>query len=517
MPPRKTQTIKDVMKESQPIIDQKLGATRSKKVKKNDSDEESDFVTTSSKSKQKNSSTSSKIKSSSNKQKESIHQSKDDPIDKLSPELKPSSQRQKARTKAEKMQEKHNSKAEEVKAKQQNEEGNKEQDNDNQDKKEPNQKVDQVEEENKDNKDNSKDKQNDESIQQHVRSNEKNQNENQENSKNQEQEPSKPAEQDKNPNVQENEHKDVNNKELLDKRDDEEQRKPQAENNQLQNQNNNIDGSDKKASQEQQEEKQDQQLNESNLKMNLKNNVNTENVGKDKADQQDLRQREEEAKEQLEKQLKVVHHPVQNQETDIDIVFCCDVTLLEGHNVDQLKHTIEYIIQQLKQKQHLSSRIKFSIVVFNDIITNQKVQQCQVIDLCNEAEILSSLEEIKQAGQAEIKKGFYYGLKLATLNTKWRKESSNKSYRYIIHIANQHLELDNKSEELELIIKEMNTKNIRYKYLRIDKRIDLDFDGKQYFQKNLNSYEESFLKEFGCLKNVVSSIILRELTQENIK
>lgn len=63
----------------------------------------------------------------------------------------------------------------------------------------------------------------------------------------------------------------------------------------------------------------------------------------------------------------------------------------------------------------------------------------------------------------------------------------------------------------------MNNKNIRYKYLRIDKKIDLDFDGKQYFQNKLNSYEESFLKEFGCLKNVVSSILLRELIHENNK
>ncbi|CAD8215046.1 unnamed protein product [Paramecium octaurelia] len=84
----------------------------------------------------KNSSTTLEVEPSLIKQKEYINQSKDDPKDKLSPELKPYFQHQNVRTKAEKMQEKHKydsqsqSKAEEIKAKQQNEAGNIEQDDD---------------------------------------------------------------------------------------------------------------------------------------------------------------------------------------------------------------------------------------------------------------------------------------------------------------------------------------------------------------------------------------------------
>lgn len=37
----------------------------------------------------------------------------------------------------------------------------------------------------------------------------------------------------------------------------------------------------------------------------------------------------------------------------------------------------------------------------------------------------------------ETQKGLFYGLKLATSTTKWRKDSNNKTFRYIIHIANK--------------------------------------------------------------------------------
>ncbi|CAD8215546.1 unnamed protein product [Paramecium octaurelia] len=116
--------------------------------------------TTSNKSKKKNSSTTLEVKPSLIKQKEYINQSKDDPKDKLSPELKPFFQHQNVRTKAEKMQEKHNLKQKKQKLSNKNEAGNIEQDDDPMYKKEQFRK-------NKDNSDNTK-QQNNESNQQHV-------------------------------------------------------------------------------------------------------------------------------------------------------------------------------------------------------------------------------------------------------------------------------------------------------------------------------------------------------------
>ncbi|CAD8185809.1 unnamed protein product [Paramecium pentaurelia] len=428
MPPRKTQTIKDVMKESKPIIDQKLGTTRSKKVKKNENDEDSDYVNTT--KKQKKSNQSSKIKSSTGEQRESLNS--DDPQDKLSPELKPSSSVQKARTKAEKMQYKHNTKKDEVRAKQENENQNQNLDKDDE------------------NIDNLK-------IPQQVQENEN-----------------------------------LNKNELNNKDNNQEQQQHQEDNNEQQMSKNNEENIF-----------QNQQKNEFDLQVIPQIIIN----GPESEIKKDKQRQEEEEKEQLEKQQKLM----------VDIVFCCDAKILDCSSIEQLQNTIECILQQIKEKKKFNSSIKFSLVHFYDLMINQKLQQCQVIDLCDEDQIIQSLDEIKQRGQMETQKGLFYGLKLATSTTKWRKDSNNKTIRYIIHIANKQLQLDNQSEELDRIIQEMNNKNIRYKYLRIDKKINLDYDGKQYFQNKLNSYEESFLKEFGSLKNVVSSIILRELLHENNK
>ncbi|CAK69300.1 unnamed protein product (macronuclear) [Paramecium tetraurelia] len=475
------------MKESKPIIDQKLGATRSKKVKKNESDEDSDYVNTS--TKQKKSNQSSKIKTSTTKQKESIHS--DDSQDKLSPELKPSS-RQKTRTKAEKMHDKHkydqvncySTKTDEVKDKQENQNTNQDKEDENREKPQKSDQIrNNIEEENKQNDLDQK------------RVNGKDQESNQENL-NKNNSKDKDLSNENQPNnliqQQENEHKDDKNKnELSDKEKNKEKQLNQTDNNEEQ-----------KNKDPQENIKNNQPQNQSDQKVALQIIV-TAPESETKKNQKE----EEEEKEQQEKQ----------QKATVDIVFCCDANLLNSNSVDQIKNTIEFILEQIKEREKCSSNIKFSIVSFNDIITNQKLQQCQVIDLCDEEEILQNLDEIKQMVQVEVQKGVYYGLKVATQTTKWRRETNNKSFRYIIHIANKQLQLDNQSEELEGIIQEMNNKNIRYKYLRIDQKIDLDFDGKQYLQNKLNSYEESFLKEFGSLKNVVSGIILRELTHENNK
>ncbi|CAD8193201.1 unnamed protein product [Paramecium octaurelia] len=482
MPPRKTQTIREVMKESKPIIDQKLGATRSKKVKKNESDEDSDYVNTS--TKQKKSNQSSKIKTSTTKQKESIHS--DDSQDKLSPELKPSSSRQKTRTKAEKMQDKHNTKIDELKDKQENQ-------NTNQDKQDENRENPSKSDQNRNNIE-EENKQNDVDL---KNVNGKDQESNQENlNKKNSKEKDLPNENQPNNLIQqqENEHNDDKNKnELSDKEKNKEQQLNQTDNNEEQ-----------KIKHPQDNVKNNQPKNESDLKVIPQIIVTAPEI---EIKKNQKGQEEEEEKEQQEKQ----------QKATVDIVFFFGADLLNSNSVEYIKNTIEFILEQIKEREKCSSNIKFSIVSFNDIITNQKLQQCQVIDLCDEDEILQNLDEIKQMGQVEVQKGMYYGLKVATQTTKWRRESNNKSFRYVIHIANKQLQLDNQSKELESIISEMNNKNIRYKYLRIDKNIDLDFDGKQYLQNKLNSYEESFLKEFGSLKNVVSGIILRELTHENQK